>query len=196
MVFEFKFTLQKAKVTEYEAQVQEIEKSLKSRENVLHSGEKRLGMTKRIHKCKCELRVCYDMTHKHWKAKVTCAHHTDHCDIELPPPPSLPTSVIDVLQHMRKDMGANVAQQLKYCSAQGFDVTQSFVRRLNSSIGADPTFGLSGDGGFLFTLLSLKDQLNFCIEYELTDNAKKVQQNVTVALCTWNICACTRGKGK
>ena len=173
--------MQKAKVTDYEAQVQEMEKSLKSRENVLHSGEKRLGMTKRIHKCKCELRVCYDMAHKHWKAKVTCAHHTDHCDIELPPPPNLPTSVIDVLQKLRKDTGATVAQQLKFCSAHGFDVTPSFLRRLNNSVGADPTFGLSGDGGFLFTLLSLKDQLNFCIEFELTDNAKKVQQNVTVA---------------
>jgi hypothetical protein len=131
--------------------------------------------------CRCELRVSYDVAQEHWKAKVTCGHHTDHCDVDVPTPPCLPSSVIEVLQKLRKDTGATVAQQLKFCSAHGFDVTPSFLRRLNSSDNADPTFGLSGDGGFLFTLLSLKDQLNFCLEYELIDPVKKVQQNVTVA---------------
>lgn len=180
-VVQFTFYVQKDKINDYEAQVQEMERSLQSRDNALWTGERRLGMTKRIHNCRCELRVSYDIAQEHWKAKVTCGHHTDHCDVDVPTPPCLPSSVIEVLQKLRKDTGATIAQQLKFCSAHGFDVTPSFLRRLNSSVNADPTFGLSGDGGFVFTLLSLKDQLNFCLEYELIDSVKKVQQNVTVA---------------
>ena len=157
LVVQFTFYVQKDKINDYEAQVQEMERSLQSRDNALWTGEKRLGMTKRIHNCRCELRVSYDVAQEHWKAKVTCGHHTDHCDVDVPTPPCLPSSVIEVLQKLRKDTGATVAQQLKFCSAHGFDVTPSFLRRLNSSVTADPTFGLSGDGGFVFTLLSLKD---------------------------------------
>jgi hypothetical protein len=86
-----------------------------------------------------------------------------------------------VLNQLKKSAGLTVKQQLRYCSENGFEVTQAFIRRLNSSPEADEAFGLSGDSGFLFVLLNMKKHLNFCVEIELTDAANKCHQYVTVA---------------
>ena len=86
-----------------------------------------------------------------------------------------------MLNRLKKNTGLNVKQQLRYCADNGFEVTQAFIRRLNSTPEADEAFGLSGDSGFLFVLLNMKKHLNFCVEIELTDAEKKCHQSVTVA---------------
>lgn len=73
------------------------------------------------------------------------------------------------MNHLKKHIGASVKQQLNYCAENGLDVTQAFIRRLNSSTDADGAFGLSGDSGLLFVLLNMKKNLHFCVEMELTD---------------------------
>jgi len=158
-----------------------MEKSLKARENALWSGQSRLGMTKRIAKCKCSILLSYSALQKKWHAHLRCNVHTDHEDVKLPAPLALPSSVADVLNHLKKNIGASVKQQLAYCADNGLQVTQAFIRRLNSSPAADDAFGLSGDSGFLFVLLNMKKHVNFCLEMELTDAANKCHQSVSVA---------------
>lgn len=154
---------------------------MKARENALWSGQSRLGMTKRTAKCKCSILLSYSALQKKWHAHLRCNVHTDHEDAKLPAPLALPSSVADVLNHLKKNIGASVKQQLAYCADNGLQVTQAFIRRLNTSPAADDAFGLSGDSGLLFVLLNMKKHVNFCVELELTDAANKCHQSVSVA---------------
>jgi hypothetical protein len=101
-------------------------------------------------------------------AKVNCASYTDHSDMKLPPKITFQTGVTEVLQNFRRDVGVSVAQQLKFCANNNLHVTSAFIRRINSSTSADPAFGLSGDAGFIFALLTSQDKLDFCTEHEVT----------------------------
>ena len=144
---------------------------MKARDNALWAGKQRISFTKRVCNCKCALRLHYVKANKEWRATVTCAYHTGHAQEVLPTaPPQLPTTMIDLLQGLRSTMGATVQQQLNFCAQSGLPVTDDFIRRLNASPSADATFGLSGDAGFLNTLLigSVED-LSFAAEFELGD---------------------------
>jgi hypothetical protein len=153
----------------------------KARENTLWSGQKRLGMTKRTANCKCSIELRYDVLQQHWHAQLRCCVHSNHPLANLPAPLTLPSSISDVLNHLKKNVGASVRQQLQFCAENGLQVTQEFIRRLNSSTAADDAFGLSGDSGLLFVLVNQKKHLNFCVEMQLTDAANKCHQSVTVA---------------
>jgi hypothetical protein len=168
---------------DHAAQALEMDKSLKARENTLWSAQSRLGMTKRTANCKCSITLSYSTLLKKWSAHVRCnVHvHTEHGDAKLPAPVAVPSTVGDLLNHLKKTIGVSVKQQLDYCAENGLEVTQAFIRRLNSSPAADDAFGLSGDSGLLFVLLNMKKHVNFCVQMELTDAANKCHQLVTVA---------------
>jgi hypothetical protein len=170
-----------SKETDYQAQVLQIKTAQKTRNNPLWSGQNRLGMTKRTANCKCCIELKYSTLQNNWHANVRCQVHSNHPDAKLPAPLTLPSSIADCLNHLKKHIGASVKQQLNYCAENGLDVTQAFTRRLNSSTDADGAFGLSGDSGLLFVLLNMKKKLHFCVEMELTDAANKCHQTVTVA---------------
>jgi hypothetical protein len=101
--------------------------------------------------------------------------------MKLPPKITLQTSITEVLQNLRRDVGASISQQLKFCAHNNLHVTSAFIRRINSSTSADPAFGLSGDAGFIFALLTSQDKLDFCIEFELRDSLNISHQRITVA---------------
>jgi hypothetical protein len=170
----------KQKLSDYEAQALEMQTRITASDNVLWSGKNRLGMTKRIANCKCAITVSYERSEHVWHGKVNCASHTDHSDMKLPPKITLQTSVTEVLQNLRRDVGVSVAQQLKFCAKNNLHVTSAFIRRINSSTSADPAFGLSGDAGFIFALLTSQDKLDFCMEFELRDSLNASHQRITV----------------
>ena len=172
---------QKPKISNFQAAAAEMKNGLEKRENTLWGGTNRLGMTKRTCNCKCAMHVSYNMVQKSWRFHITCGSHTDHSDKAIPPRESLPKHVTDVLHQLKSKVGVTIQQQLRYCAENGLNVTAAFLRRINSSVAADSTFGLSGDAGFLFVLLNLKEQLNFCLEMELKDSGNKSHQFITVA---------------
>jgi hypothetical protein len=172
---------QKPKISHFQEQATEMQKGLQQRENTLWGGTNRLGMTKRTCKCKCAMQVSYSILQSCWRTHVTCGSHTDHSDNAIPPHESLPKHVTDVLHQLKRQVGLSIQQQLRYCAENGFNVTQAFLRRVNSTAAVDSAFGLSGDAGFLFVLLNLKEQLNFCLEMELKDSANKSHQFITVS---------------
>ena len=164
----------KPKVSDYKGQALEMQTRLNASDNVLWSGTNRLGMTKRIANCNCSITFNYEESEHVWHAKVKCASHTDHSDMKLPPKITLQTSVTELLQKLRRDVGVSVAQQIKFCANNNLHVTSDFIRRINLSTAADPAFGLSGDAGFIFALLSSQDKVDFCIEFELRDCHNRV----------------------
>ncbi len=168
------------KQDDYGLQAAAMLEGLENRDNVLWQGKHRTSFTKRVCNCKCALRLRYVETAKEWRATITCEYHTGHADKILPPPLLVPTKVIDILQSLRSNINATVAQQLQLCAQNGLPVTADFIRRINASASADPSFGLSGDAGFLFALIGSPEKLSFAAEFELVDDSKKVHQRVTV----------------
>lgn len=171
----------KAKIEDYSLQAAAMLADVQAKENTLWQGTQRTSFTKRVSNCKCALRLHYLATSKEWKATVTCNYHNGHSENLLPPPLQVPKNLIDILQGLRSNLNASVKQQLQLCAQNGLPVTHELIRRINASSAADPTFGLSGDTGFLFTLIGSGQNLTFVAEFELVDESRKVQQRVTVA---------------
>jgi hypothetical protein len=170
----------KAKIEDYSSQAAAMHADVQAKENSLWQGTQRTSFTKRVAKCNCALRLHYVAIFKEWKATVTCGYHKGHSENVLPPPLQVPKNLIDILQGLRSNLNATVKQQLQLCAENGLPVTHDLIRRINASSAADPTFGLSGDSGFLFTLLGSGQNLTFLAEFELVDECRRVQQRVTV----------------
>ena len=177
----FKALEQKSKISHFRDQAEEMKNGLEKRENTLWGGTERRGMTKRTCNCKCAMQVTYNMVQKYWHTHITCGVHTDHSNAAIPPPESLPKDVTDVLHQLKRQVGLTIKQQLMYCAANGLTVTDAFIRRINSTTAVDTAFGLSGDAGFLFVLLNLKEEMNFCLEMELKDSENRSHQLLTVS---------------
>jgi hypothetical protein len=171
----------KAKIEDYSSQAAAMHADVQAKENSLWHGTQRTSFTKRISNCKCALRLHYVGTFKEWKATLTCNYHNHHSENVLPPPLLVPKNLIDILQGLRSNLNATMKQQLQLCAENGLPVTHELIRKINASAAADPTFGLSGDSGFLFTLIGSGQNLTFVAEFELVDECRKVQQRVTVA---------------
>ena len=170
----------KTKEDEYHSQAAMMLEDLQARDNSLWQGKQRTTFTKRVHNCKCALRLHYVIAAQEWRATITCGYHTGHSKEKLPLPLHVPTTVVQILQGLRSSINASVQQQLQLCAENGMPVTPEFIRRINASAASDPSFGLSGDAGFLFALITSADKLSFAVEFELLDVARKVVQRVSV----------------
>lgn len=169
------------KESDYKAQAALMKADVDAKSNALWAGEHRTSFTKRIASCRCSLRLRYMSHANEWRATKLCSSHSGHDNVEkVPSPQQLPTMFIDVLQKLRSNISANVQQQAQFCEQNGLPVSHDFLRRINSSSAADPTFGLSGDAGFLMSLIG-SEKTSFVAEFEVSDSTKVVVQRVTVA---------------
>ena len=169
----------KTKESDYIAQVALMQAGVEAKANDLWGAERRTSFTKRIASCKCRLRLQYKSSQ--WCVSKCCSSHSGHDDVQnVPAPQQLPSNFIDVLHKLRSDISATVQQQDQFCEQNGLPVTHDFLRRINLSSAADPTFGLSGDAGFLFTLIGSQN-VSFVAEFEICDSKKVIVQRVTVA---------------
>jgi len=158
-----------------------MKEDVQSKANAVWAGARRTSFTKRNASCRCSLRLCYTAHANEWRIKKCCSSHNGHDDAEkLPAPQQLPSMFIDVLHNLRSQMSASVQQQAQFCEQNGLPITTDFIRRINASTGADPTFGLSGDAGFLLSVIGSKS-MNFVAEFEISDSKKTIVQRVTVA---------------
>jgi hypothetical protein len=80
----------KPKEDDYCSQAAMMLEDLQSRQNTLWQGKQRTTFTKRLHSCKCALRLHYVSAAQEWRAKITCGYHTGHSQETLPPPLHVP----------------------------------------------------------------------------------------------------------